>query len=157
MPKGMVIYDSKTGHTGKMAFAIGKGMEKTGLDVEILKVRDVKMDSLAEVDAIVLGCPTYFANVSATMKDFIDRSVSVYPSKLENKVGAVFTSFDGIGAETALLSIIMAMLLQRMIIVGHQSGEFGAIALGEPDAKSLADCEVFGERIGQITKTMIDK
>ena len=154
MRRGMVIYDSKTGHTGKMAFAIGKGMEKAGLDVAVLKVKDTKMDSLPEVDAIVLGCPTYFANVSAAMKDFIDRSVKVYPDKLANKVGAAFTSYDGIGAETALLSIIMAMFLQRMIIVGHQSGEFGAIALGDPDDKSLAECELFGERIGQTTIKM---
>jgi len=152
MPKGMVIYDSKTGHTKNMAFAIGKGMEKAGLDVEILKLKDTKMDSLTEADAIVLGCPTYFANVSTAMKDFIDRSVRVYPRKLENKVGAVFTSYDGIGAEPALLSIIMAMFLQKMIVVGHQSGQFGAIALGDPDDKSLSECEVFGKRIGQITK-----
>lgn len=43
-------------------------------------------DKLSDADIIVLGCPTYFANVTALMKTFIDRCLPLYLSeKLKNK------------------------------------------------------------------------
>jgi len=43
-------------------------------------------DKLLKADAIVLGSPTYFDNVSALMKIFIDRCLSLYLSeKLKDK------------------------------------------------------------------------
>ena len=157
MLKGLVVYDSKTGNTEKMAMAIGHGMEKAGLDVEVKKVEDADMDDLVNADAIVFGSPTYFANMTSKMKEFIDKSVEIYPNQLKNKVGAAFTSWAGIGAETTLLSLIMAMFLHRMIIVGHQTGDFGAISFGAPDDKRTAQCEAFGERIADIAKAMAEK
>lgn len=154
MPKGLVVYDSKTGNTEKMATAISRGMQKAGLGAEAKRVENVSMSDLVDADAIVLGSPTYFANVSAKMKELIDNSVEIYPDQLKNKVGAAFTSWEGIGAETALLSLIMAMFVHRMIIVGHQTGDFGAISLGTPDDKCIARCEAFGERIADVTKAL---
>ncbi len=154
MPRGLVVYDSRTGNTEKMAMAISEGMKKGGLDTEAKRVENASLSDLTDADAIVFGAPTYFANISNKMKEFIDGTVEIYPNQLKNKIGAAFTSWGGIGAETALLSFIMAMLLHRMIIVGHQSGEFGAISFGAPDDKQKAQCEAFGERIADITKAM---
>ena len=44
---------------------------------------------LIEADIILLSCPNYFANVSALMKNFMDRTnalVRVKPRRLENKL-----------------------------------------------------------------------
>ena len=155
MPKGLVVYDSKTGNTEQMAIAIGQGMEKAGLTIEVKKIGDVDMSNLVDADAIVFGSPTYFAQMSYRMKEFIDKSVKVYPDGLKGKVGAAFTSYAGIGAETTLLSFIMAMFLHRMIIVGHQTGEFGAISFEAPNDKCIAQCEAFGERIANVTKAVV--
>ena len=157
MPKGLVVYDSVTGNTEKMAIPIGRGMKRAGLDVEVKRVKDTSLSDLAEADALVLGSPTYFATMSNYMKKFIDKSVKIYPDKLQGKVGAAFTSYDGLGGETTLLSLILAMFVHRMIIVGHQSGEFGAISLGAPDDKNIAECEAFGERIGNFAQAMAKK
>ena len=154
MPKGLVVYDSKTGNTEKMAVAICEGMKKGGLDAEVKKVDNTSMSDLTKADAIVFGSPTYFANMTSKMKEFIDKTVAIYPNQLANKIGAAFSSWDGIGAESTLLSLIMAMLLHRMIIVGHQSGDFGAISLGTPDDKGISQCEAFGERIAGVTKAL---
>ena len=154
MPKGLVVYDSKTGNTEKMAIAIGQGMKKAGLDTEVKRVENTSMSDLTNADAIVLGSPTYFANVSGKMKEFIDKSVEIHPNQLKDKVGAAFTSWGGIGAETTLLSLIMAMFVHGMIIVGHQSGEFGAISFGAPDDRCIAQCEAFGERIADVAKAL---
>lgn len=157
MTKGIIVYDSVSGNTEKMALAIKRGMEKASLAVIAKRVDDTTMEDLVQADAIVFGCPTYFANMTAKMKDFIDRSVRIYPRGLSGKVGAAFTSYAGIGAEPLLLSLIMAMFLHRMIIVGGQDGEFGAISVGPPDKRVETRCEAFGERIGEVAKALAKK
>ncbi|MDD4875932.1 MAG: NAD(P)H-dependent oxidoreductase [Dehalococcoidales bacterium] len=154
MPKGLVVYDSKTGHTEKMAVAIGQGMEKGGLKVKVDRVESIAFSDLTSADAIVLGTPTYFANMSASMKQFIDKSVELYPDKLKDRVGAVFTSSEGQGDYLALSSIVVAMLFHQMVIVGHQSGAVGATSMGTPDDKCIAECQIFGKRIADFTKVI---
>ncbi len=155
MAKGIVVFDSKGGNTEKLAVAIARGMQKAGLETKVRKVDKATTKDLVEADAIVLGSPTYFANVTAKMKDFIDRSIKIYPDKLKDKVGAVFTSYGGVGGDLTAISLIMMMLLHRMVIVGHQSGEFGALSLDTEIEKDIADSEAFGERIGTITEALL--
>ena len=154
MPKGLVVYDSKTGHTEKMAMAISQGMERGGLQVKVKRVENASLSDLTDADAIVLGSPTYFGNMSGNMKGFVDNSIGLYPDKLNDKVGAAFTSYGGEGDYTTLVSLIVALLFHQMIIVGHQSGKLGAISVEEPDDKCIAECQVFGERIADLTKAM---
>jgi len=154
MPKGLVVYDSATGNTEKMAIAISRGMQKAGLDVETKRVKDTSLSDLVGADAIVFGAPTYFATMSNHMKKFIDETIKLYPDKLKDKVGAAFTSSQGLGDDMTLLSLIVTMLMYGMIIVGHQSGWLGATSIEKPDDKCIAQCETFGERIAEVTKAL---
>ncbi len=157
MAKALVIYDSETGNTEKMAMAIGEGLRESGLDVGVKKVGDTILNDLVDVDAIVMGSPTYFSTMTAKMKAFIDKSIDLWPDepgKLKNKIGAAFTSCataDG-GSETTLLALIRAMVWHGMVIVGHQSGACGAVSLESPDEKCIAGCKGFGRRIGSLVK-----
>jgi len=154
MPKTLVVYDSETGNTEKMAKAIGDGIREAGLDVQLKKVENTSLADLVAADALVLGSPTYFCTMSHKMKALIDESNKIYPDKLQNKIGAAFTSSEQIagGNETTLLSLIQAMLMHRMVIVGHQSGSFGAVSIGEPDKECLAECKEFGKRVAHFAK-----
>jgi len=156
MPKALIVYDSKTGNTEKMATAIGEGIREAGLDIEIKKVDEASLADLVAADAMVLGSPTRFCTMSDKMKAFIDKSIEIYPEGLQNKVGAAFTSSGDIagGNETTLLSLVQAMLMHRMVIVGHQSGSFGAVAIEEPDKRVLQGCKEFGKRIAYFTKRL---
>ena len=156
MPKGLVVYDSKTGNTEKMAMAISQGMERGGIEVKVKRAENTSLNELIDADAIVFGTPTYYATISSNMKALIDKTVDIYP-KLQDKVGAAFTSYEGVGAELALLSLIQTMFVQKMVVVGHQSGNLGAISFKEPDDKCIADCQVFGERIADFTKAIAKK
>ncbi len=158
MPKGLLVYDSKTGNTEKMAMAISQGMKKGGLEVKVKKVGDASLDDLTDADAIVLGSPTYFSILSGNMKDFIDKSVELYPDKLKGKVGAAFASCAE-ACEMTLITIIIAMLWHGMIIVGRQppSGGLGVASLEEPDNDRIAECKAFGERIADVTKAIAKK
>jgi len=155
MAKALVVYDSATGNTEKMAAAIGDGLRESGLDVKVQKVKDTKLDDLVAADTIVMGCPTYFSTVTAKMKTLIDKTIALWPDgpgKLKNKIGAAFTSSAGVGSEMTLLCLIRAMLWHGMIIVGHQSGACGADSVEAPDEKCLAQCKEFGKRIGSVIK-----
>ena len=154
MSKALVVYDSETGHTEKMAKAISAGIKEAGHDVEVKHVDNTSLDDLVAADAVILGSPTYFCTMSGKMKALIDKSIEIHPDKLQNKIGAAFTSSDDIagGNETTLLSLIQAMLMHRMVIVGHQSGSFGAVSIGEPNKECLAECKEFGKRIAHFIK-----
>ena len=157
MAKALVVFDSKSGNTAKMAEAIGEGLGEAGLTVAIKKVDETSLDDFVAADAIVMGSPTYFSNMTAKTKVLIDETVKLWPGepgKLKDKIGAAFTSCGGAdgGNETTLLSIIRAMLWHGMVIVGHQSGATGAISVEEPDEKCLTGCRQFGQRIGSFVK-----
>ena len=156
MCKVLIVYDSRTGNTELMAKAIGEGVREAGLDAEVTRVDDIGLDDLVRADGIVLGSPTHFCTMSDKMKTLIDKSIEIYPEKLQNKVGAAFTSSGAMagGNETTLLSLIQAMLMHRMVIVGHQSGSFGAVSIGKPNEKCLTSCREFGKRIANFTEKL---
>jgi NAD(P)H dehydrogenase (quinone) len=91
----LVVYDSKTGNTEKMALAVAKGAEHVSdVDVMVKKIKQANLNDLLAADAIVMGSPTYFGQMSAKLKDLIDESIKVH-KKLGVKVGVEFTSLGG--------------------------------------------------------------
>jgi NAD(P)H dehydrogenase (quinone) len=156
MSKLLIVYHSRSGNTAKMAEVVAEGAESSGAEVVIKKVDDATSDDLLAADGIVFGAPTYFGTLSAEMKSFIDKSVRVR-GRLESKVGAAFSSSGSLsgGNETTLISIIEAMLIHGMIIVGdpiETGGHYGAVAVGAPDAEALMACRKLGERVAKLAK-----
>src|SRR4030042_6121059 len=134
MTRILIVYDSKSGNTGRMAHAVAEGARNVkNVDVDVKKVDQTSLDDLVCADGIAFGSPTYFGEMSGKLKTFIDESVKVY-GKLEGKVGAAFTSSGGTasGAETTLLSIVQAMLVHGMIVQGRADDKhYGAAAVGK--------------------------
>ncbi|MHA2405209.1 MAG: flavodoxin family protein [Candidatus Hermodarchaeia archaeon] len=157
MAKMLVIYDSKSGNTEKMAFAIAEGIKTfTQIIVEVKKVTQVQLEDLQAADGIIVGSPTYYGDMSAKVKDLMDRSVDIH-GKLEGKVGAAFTSSGGTatGAETTLLSIIQAMLIHGMIVQGRANTDhYGAAAVGSPNKDELKSCQDLGKRTANLMLTL---
>jgi NAD(P)H dehydrogenase (quinone) len=156
MSKVLVVYHSRSGNTAKMAEAVVEGAKNGGADVVLKKVDEAGLDDLTAADGVVFGAPTYFGTLSGEMKSFIDKSVRIR-GKLENKVGAAFTSSGSLsgGNETTLISMIEAMLIHGMIIVGdpiETGGHYGAVAVGAPDAEALNACRKLGERVAKLAK-----
>jgi NAD(P)H dehydrogenase (quinone) len=117
----LIVYDSKTGNTEKMALAVAEGVrEIEGVDAVLKRADKTTNEDLLEAGGIVVGSPTYYGQMSEKTKALFDRSVEVH-GKLEGKVGGAFTSSGGIasGAETTIISILEAMLVHGMIIKGR--------------------------------------
>lgn len=151
MPKVLIVYDTVTGNTEKMAFAVSEGVKQVdGVEVDIRRVEKASVDDLLNADGIIFGCPTYFGQISGKLKSFIDRSERIH-HKLEGKVGAAFTSAAFAGAETTLLSIIEAFLIHGMIIQGRSSDKYyGSTSIGQPTEKDLESCRDLGNRVAQL-------
>jgi len=149
----LIVYDSKTGNTEKMAFEVAEGARQVnGVNVIAKKVDQTAIKDLLKADGIIIGSPTYYGQMSAKIKALIDESVEIH-GDLEGKVGAAFTSSSGTasGAETTLLSILEAILVHGMIIQGNpHSKHYGAATVGSPNDKELTFCRELGERTARL-------
>lgn len=153
MTKVLIVYDSRTGHTEKMAFAVAEGAKQiSGVEVVVKKVDQTSLEDLLSAGGIIMGSPTYYGQMSAKLKAFVDESVRIH-RKLEGKVGAAFTSSGGTatGAETTLLSILEAMLVHGMIVQGRANDKhYGATAVGSLGERELEFCKELGKRVANL-------
>jgi NAD(P)H dehydrogenase (quinone) len=153
MAKVLVVYDSESGNTEKMAVAVAEGVKQVkNVDVTVKKVKQASLDDLCTSDGIIMGSPTYYGQMSGKLKTFIDHSVKIH-GKLEGKVGAAFTSSGGTatGAETTLLAILETMLVHGMIVQGRSDDKhFGSAAVGPPHPKEIEHCKELGRRVAHL-------
>ena len=152
MVKVLVVYDSMSGNTEKMAFAVAEGVKAKKAEAIVKKVEETSVEDLVDHDAIIMGSPTYYGQMSGKLKELVDKSVEVH-GKLEGKVGGAFTSSGGTatGAETTLLSILQAMLVHGMIVPGTSNFKhYGSAAVGAPNKDDVEDCRDLGKRVAVL-------
>lgn len=92
VPEIVLLSDLKMNYCAGCALCLREG--------ECWQKDDVKelQDKMREADGIVLGSPVYFLHVTAQMKTFIDRSVSLgHRPCLQGKYGAAVSVYAGIG------------------------------------------------------------
>ncbi|MDQ7095927.1 NAD(P)H-dependent oxidoreductase [Desulfosporosinus sp. PR] len=120
--KVYIVYDSEGGHTEILAKAIAEGAESVANTQVYLKhISESQPEDLAEMDAVIWGCPDHFGTISANLKKWIDNLGNLWAEgKLIDKVGAVFCTTATVhgGTESTLLNLLTPMLHQGMLIVG---------------------------------------
>jgi len=156
MPKVVVIYDSQTGFTERMAKAVVEGVESVkGVDVELLKLRTpFSISKLDVADGIILGSPTIYGSVTPEMRTFLE-CVRVNKEskrlKLSGKAGGVFGSYgwDG-GWVVDQLSIDMKALGIKIVAptVSLADGTSGKYKI-PMDEKSLQRCRDLGRTVAE--------
>lgn len=152
--KVLIVYDSRSGNTEKMAHAVSEGVSEEGLDVEVKRVDEASVDELPGVDGLILGSPVYYGLPTAKIKEFIDDSVK-YHGKLDGKVGGAFASSGGThtGAETTVIALNEALFIHGMVIQGTSgSNHYGAASVGAPDDKDIENCRKLGSRVASLVK-----
>lgn len=155
MARVLVIYHSVTGNTEKLARAVYEGAGSVAnVEAVCQRAEETTNADLAAADAIIIGSPTYFGQMSAEVKRVLDASNDIY-GQLDGKIGAAFTTTGaaGCGTETTLLSILSAMLIAGMIVRGYSKGptpNYGAFSIGAPDERALAAGRHMGARIAEL-------
>lgn len=159
----LVTYHSATGNTEKMAQGVAEGAKAvSGTTVVLKRVGDVTSNDLVSSDAVIVGSPVYFANMSGEVKTFLDNwglqsKFDLFRErKMRNKVGGAFATGAAIsnGKEVTMLTICAAMLVNQMVIVSGGGG-FGASATTGPDSpgideKELAEARALGKRVAEV-------
>lgn len=123
------------------------------LDDDIFNLAFAKM---LEADAILIGSPTYFADVTAETKALIDRAGRVARANgglFRRKIGAAVVAERRGGAVHAADSIQHLFLATQMIVPGSTYWNLGLG--GDPgdvlrDAEGLANMKDLGEQIAWL-------
>src|SRR5258707_5597872 len=140
MTRILILYYSMYGHIEIMAKAVAEGVRSANADVVIKRVPDTMSpevakqhgakldqeapfatpDELPQYDAIIFGTPTRFGNMAGQMRNFLDRTGSLWlKGALVGKVGSVFISTGtGGGNESTIFTFIPPLLHHCMIYVG---------------------------------------
>lgn len=154
MAKILIAYYSRSNNTKKMAEYVQEGVKKEKVDCDLKNVEELNASDLLGYGGIIIGSPTYYGLLSAEVKKLFDDSVEFH-GQLEGKVGAAFSSAANIGGgnETAILSILEAMLIHGMIIRGNSRGDhYGPVSIGTPDERVKKQCLNLGIRTAELVK-----
>lgn len=193
MTRVLVLYHSMYGHIETMAQAVAEGVRRVeGAEVTIKRVPETmpteafkaaggkteqnadvaSPGELADYDAIILGVPTRFGNMSGQMRNFLDQTGGLWAKgALAGKVASVFASTGtGGGQEMTITSTWTTLAHHGMVIVplGYTAPElfdisqvsggtpYGATTIAggdgsrQPDDRELAIARHQGERVARI-------
>lgn len=197
MPNILVLYHSMYGHIETLAQNVAEGAASVeGAEVTVKRVPET-MDSeafktyggktdqkaaiaspaeLADYDAIIIGTPTRFGNMSGQMRNFLDQTGGLWAKgALVGKIASVFTSTGtGGGQEMTITSTWTTLAHHGMIIVpiGYSTPElfdisqvsggtpYGASTLAggdgsrQPDERERAIARHQGKYVAEIARKM---
>ncbi|MGD8229811.1 MAG: NAD(P)H-dependent oxidoreductase [Desulfobacteraceae bacterium] len=151
----LILYFSKGGNTKKLAEQIARGVERVeGVKAVLRHTGEVTKDDFLASSGVIAGSPVYFGVMAADLKRVFDEFVGTR-KRMEDKVGAAFaTSGDPSGGkETTIMSIIQALLIYGMIIVGDPmsaTGHYGVSCAGAPDKRTEQIAIKLGQRVAEL-------
>ena len=157
--KILVMYYSRTGNTKSLAEAIAEGVKEIKSVECLLKpAGEVTKEDFLSADGIIAGSPVYFGTMAGELKQVFDKFVATRP-KMQDKVGAAFATSGDIsgGKETTIFSIIQALLIYGMIIVGDPldaTGHYGTTSVGKPGAEEKENGKKLGRRVAELVKKL---
>lgn len=169
MGKILVLFQSNTGNTAKMAALVAEGAGRVAdIEVRVKKIEDADAADLKWCDGIALGAPTNFGTVPWKMKKWWDDLVEqdIWPC-IDGKFGCSFSSAGSIGGGQELNCMTLNIILMNFgcLVFGltdytgpGQSAHYGVGQQGEPrtDGEKEA-CSRMGQRLAEWVSVYIDK
>ncbi|UJJ33040.1 NAD(P)H:quinone oxidoreductase [Halopseudomonas maritima] len=197
MARMLVLYHSMYGHIETLAQVVAEGARQVaGVEVTIKRVPETMPDDafkaaggrtdqaaeiaspgeLADYDAIVLGTPTRFGNMSGQMRTFLDQTGGLWAKgALHGKVASVFTATgSGGGQEMTITSTWTTLAHHGMILlpIGYGAKEladtehgkggtpYGASTIAggdgsrQPDARERVIARYQGKYVAEVTQQL---
>lgn len=193
----LVLYYSRKGATEALAREVCNGVDAVaGMSARLRTVPEISAvteatepgvpasgppfatpSDLAECAGLVMGSPTNFGNMSASLKYFLDDTVSEwFEGAAVGKPAGVFASTSSLhgGQETTLISMALPLLHHGMLLVGlpYTESELATTTTGgtpygathvswnrTPDALSEEEkalARALGKRIADIARRLAD-
>jgi NAD(P)H dehydrogenase (quinone) len=158
--KVLVLYDSASGNTAKMAGFVVEGIKMVeGIEVRLRSVDEATADDVVWCDGIAVGSPTNMGLMSWKMKRFWDEVMLDQWMKIDGKIGCAFSSSGawGGGSEIACQSILTVLVNFGFLVFGVtdyvsklMTSHYGAITAREPRSDEAQDaCRKLGKRLAE--------
>ncbi|HJO95752.1 MAG TPA: flavodoxin family protein [Victivallales bacterium] len=180
----------KSGNTAILIKQVFGELEKNGIETELIQLGGKKikgciacgkcfenknkrcifnddilnecLEKMIEADGIIIGSPTYFANVTTEVKALIDRSgfVAIANDRmLKRKIGAAVVAVRRAGAANVFDAINKLFMINQMIVPGSSYWNLG-IGLDkgdvENDEEGLKTMSALGENISWLLKKIVE-
>lgn len=179
----------KDGNTAAMLKHVLQELEREGIQTELLQLADLKLrgcracyqcftaknkhcalvddglntciDKMLAADGILLGSPTYFADLTTDLKALIERAGMTARANGEifrRKVGAAVVAVRRAGAIHAFDSINHFFLISQMIVpgscywniaIGREKGE------AENDKEGVRTMQILGQNMAWLMKHIV--
>ena len=98
MNKILVLFDSRSGHTARMAVLVAEGAGSiTDTEVRLRSVDEATADDVVWCDGLAVGSPTNMGLLSWKMKRFWDETMMPQWAKVDGKIACAFSSSGGWG------------------------------------------------------------
>jgi len=113
MGRVLIIYDSRTGNTEKMAMLVAEGARSVeGTEVKLKRVDEATKEDILWADGLAVGSPTNMGIVSWKMKRFFDEVIGDLWGEIDGKIACAFSSSGGWGGgnEIACMSILTMLM-----------------------------------------------
>ena len=116
------------------------------------------ISKMLEAEGIILGSPTYFSDVSASMKALIERAGLVAKANedmYKGKVGAAVVAVRRAGATHVFSTLNYFFLIGQMIVPGSSYWNLGVgreIGEVEQDAEGINTMQVLGKNMAWLLK-----
>lgn len=167
MGKVLVIYDSKSGNTAKMAALVAEGAQTVAqTEVRLASIDEASANDLLWCDGVAVGSPTCMGAPSWKMKRFWDETAGPAWGHIDGKIGCAFASQGGWGggAELVCTQLMLILMNYGLLVfgvpdyVGKQfTLHYGSILAGEPRSESeVASCRKLGERLAEWVRVHVD-
>lgn len=164
--KILVLYDSASGNTAKMAALVAEGArEVPGVEVRLRHVDEATADDVLWCDGLALGSPTNMGILSWKMKRFWDETMMPHWMKVDGKISCAFSSAGGWGGgqELACQSLLTVLMNFGFLVFGvtDYAGKlttlhYGAVAVREPRSEELQSaCRILGRRLAEWVAVFI--
>lgn len=178
----------KSGNTSVLINAVFNELRKEGIETELIQLGGAKIhgcracmkcsenlnghcaftddilneliDKMRAADGIIIGSPTYFANVSTEVKALIDRAglVSIRNGYLlKRKVGAAVVAVRRAGATDTFDAINKFLFINQLVVPGSSYWNMG-FGLSEQEVKGdvegMNTMRILGENMAWLLKRL---
>lgn len=162
MNKILVLFDSASGNTRRMAELVAEGAATIrDTEVRLRSLDEASADDVIWCDGLAVGSPTNMGILSWKMKRFWDETMASHWMQVDGKIACAFSSAGGWGGgmELACQSLLTVLMNFGFLVFGvtDYSGKlttlhYGAVGAREPREDDIQNaCRILGKRLAEWT------
>lgn len=166
MNKILVLYDSSSGNTARMAQLVAEGAGRiSGTEARLRSIEEATAEDVIWCDGLAVGSPTNMGLLSWKMKRFWDEKMAGHWMKLDGKIACAFSSAGGWGGgmELACQSILTVLMNFGFLVFGVTDYvgklttlHYGAVTARDPRSEDSQEaCRCLGQRLAEWTACLV--